>query len=152
MEGSQDQFRISGLTHIFPSPTQGAPGGGPTPIPEEATGLKLLEKTGFDWEAKRKEVFAGMKPEMRASWCTPYPPGTPISSYEEQKGWPTSVPLEDEAKTDEDRKNIEFAFRNFALMLFEPVQVDWVALGVHPNERIKFTRDGERWIEQQVVP
>ena len=150
MEGSQDQFRITGFTHIYPSPTPGT--SAPTPIPDEATALKLLVKQGFDWEAKRKEVFAGMKPEMRASWCTPYPPGTPISSYEEQKGWPTSVPLEDEAKTDEDRKNLQTALRNFALMLFEPVEVDWVALGIKPNKRLVFRRKEEEWIEQLVNP
>ncbi|EJF67430.1 hypothetical protein DICSQDRAFT_158842 [Dichomitus squalens LYAD-421 SS1] len=152
MEGSQDQFRISGITHIFPSPAQGAPGNGPTPIADEAIALKLLQNSGFDWEAKRKETFDGMKPGMRASWAIPYPPGTFLPSYDEQKKWPKEVPLEQDAKTDEDKKNIDFAFRNFALMLFEPVQVDWVALGVHPNQRIKFTRDEGVWIEQQVVP
>ncbi|KAI0701236.1 pyridoxamine 5'-phosphate oxidase-domain-containing protein [Cerioporus squamosus] len=150
MEGSQDQFRITGFAHIHPSPTPGI--SSPTPIPDEAIALNLLAKQGFNWEAKRKEVFAGMKPEMRASWCTPNPPGTPISSYEEQKGWTQSVPLEDEAKTDEDKRNLEISLRNFALMLFEPVQVDWVALGIQPNKRIVFRRQGELWVEQLVNP
>ncbi|KAI1786795.1 pyridoxamine 5'-phosphate oxidase-domain-containing protein [Ganoderma leucocontextum] len=148
MEGSQDQFRISGFTHVFPSPAQGRP----TPIPAEAAALTLLEKSGFDFEAKRKETFDKMSAAMRASWCTPYPPGTIISSYDEQKAWPGEVPLEQDAKTDQERKNIEVASNNFALMLFEPVQIDWVSLDNYPLKRVGFTRDGGKWIEHQVVP
>ncbi|RPD82702.1 hypothetical protein L226DRAFT_476038 [Lentinus tigrinus ALCF2SS1-7] len=149
MEGSQDQFRITGFTHIYPSPTPGT--SSPTPIPDDATALKLLVKQGFDWEAKRKEVFAMMPPDLRASWCAPYPPGTPIS-FEEQKGWPTSVPTEEEAKTDEDKKNFQVALHNFALMLVEPVEIDWAALGVQPNTRVLFRRQGEEWVEQNLIP
>ena len=91
-----------------------------------------------------------MSEGMRASWCEPFPPGTALGSYEEQKGWPRKVPVE--PSTDEDRKNLEFALGNFALMLFEPVRVDWCALGIQPNRRIVFTREGEEWVEQLVVP
>ena len=53
---------------------------------------------------------------------------------------------------DEDKKNAEFALGNFALMLFEPTRVDWVELGIQPNRRTVFTREGEGWVEQLVVP
>ena len=151
LEGSKHQFRLAGFTRIFPSSHPGAPST-PTPIPAEAIALKELEKQGFDWDKKRKEVFADMSPVMRASWCVPLPPGTPLASYEEQKTWPTSVPLEDEAKSEEDRRNLETALRNFALMLFEPVEIDWIQLGMSPNKRTVFRREGEKWSEQLVVP
>ena len=37
-------------------------------------------------------------------------------------------------------------------MLFEPVEVDWVALGIKPNKRLVFRRKEEEWIEQLVNP
>ncbi|KAI0714620.1 pyridoxamine 5'-phosphate oxidase-domain-containing protein [Earliella scabrosa] len=151
MEGSSDQFRLNGFVHIYPSPAQGTPAQ-PTPIPEEAVALKTLASQNFDWEAKRKEVFEKMSPGMRASWCSPYPPGTPIRSYEEQKDWVKSVPPEEEAKSEEDRKNYQTALHNFALMLVEPVDIDWCALGIQPNKRTVFKREGEKWSEQLVAP
>ncbi|PIL31190.1 hypothetical protein GSI_05887 [Ganoderma sinense ZZ0214-1] len=150
MEGTRDQFRISGFVHIVPAPAKSKDGS--TPIPAEATTLKSLEESGFDFEAKRKETFDAMSTVMRATWCVPVAPGTRIESYEEQKAWPSEVPLERDAKTDEERMNIEVSFSNFALMLVEPVQVDWVSLGVLPYSRVSFTRDGGNWIEQQLVP
>lgn len=148
MEGSQDQFRISAFTRIFPSPALA--GSAPTPVPPDAAALHALDSQGFDWDAKRREAFAHMSPKMRASWCAPHAPGTPLAGPDEQKGWPRSVPLEDEAKTEEDRKNLEDALRNFALMLIEPVEVDWVAL--EANRRTVFKREGEKWTEQLVAP
>ena len=60
--------------------------------------------------------------------------------------------VEDEAKTDEDRKNLQTALQNFALMLFEPVEIDWVELAISPNKRTVFKRNGEKWTEHLVVP
>lgn len=148
MEGSQDQFRISTLTAI------GLPNGERIPTSMDTPSLKELEAQGFDWDAKRREVFDSMSPRMRASWCVPHAPGTPLEDEEEQKNWPSSVPLEKDAKTDEDRKNVQTALNNFALMLFEPVEVDWAALGVQPNRRTVFKREssGGKWVEQVVAP
>ena len=149
MEGTQDQFRLSGFVHLCPSPAQGDP----TPIPLHAAALKLLQKSGFDFEAKRKETFDKMSTVMRASWCVPHPPGTIVPDYDEQsKTWPREVPLEQDAKTDDERKDVEIASRNFALMLIEPDRVDWVSLASQPMKRVYFARDGEKWMEDQAVP
>jgi len=53
---------------------------------------------------------------------------------------------------EEDKKNLEIALRNFALIVIDPFEVDFVELGVDPNQRTKFTRDGEQWMEEIVVP
>ncbi|EIW63796.1 uncharacterized protein TRAVEDRAFT_157533 [Trametes versicolor FP-101664 SS1] len=149
MEGSQDQFRLSGFVRIFPSAS--APGDtSPTPVPSGAIAFKTLEDQGFDWDAKRIELYNTMSPGMRASWCSPHPPGSPLASTDEQKSWPSKVPSEPESE--EDQKNAATALSNFALMLFEPIEVDWAALGVLPNRRTIFTRDGDKWKEQSVVP
>ncbi|KAH9885393.1 hypothetical protein C8Q73DRAFT_749191 [Cubamyces lactineus] len=150
MEGSQDQFRLSGFAHIHPSPAAPGDASQPTLIPAEAAALRALATTAFDWEAKRLEVFNKMSPGMRASWCVPRAPGSKLDSYEEQKKWPREVPLE--PQNEEDEKNLEMAKSNFALMLIEPVAVDWVELGIQPNRRTVFTREGEKWTEQLAVP
>jgi pyridoxamine 5'-phosphate oxidase len=144
IEGTQEQFRITGTASIVPDPTKQA-----KPI---AGTLATLAEEGLDWEVKRKEVFNSMTPHMRASWCRAVP-GTPMAGgYEEAKKWPETLPKLNEAKTDEEKKNQEFALSNFALVLIEPWAVDWVELGVIPNQRTNFTRKGDQWVEQIVVP
>ncbi|KAI0763994.1 pyridoxamine 5'-phosphate oxidase-domain-containing protein [Trametes elegans] len=150
MEGSQEQFRLSGYAHIRPSPTAPGDESRPTPIPADAAALKALEAQGFDWETKRRALFAGMSPGMRASWCVPRAPGSALASAEEQEAWPRAVPPE--PSSEEDARNYEAALSNFALMLVEPVEVDWVELGVKPQRRTFFKREGEKWVEQPVVP
>ncbi|KAI0756123.1 hypothetical protein C8Q80DRAFT_1126727 [Daedaleopsis nitida] len=142
LDGSQDQFRIAGFTHLCLS--SAFPGTKSTSIPAEAAALKMLEAQGFDWDAKGKEVLDAMSPGMRAWWSAPKGSGTPLSSAEEQKGWAS--------KSDEDKNNYETAAKNFALMLIDPDEVDWVALGAHPNKRTVFRKEGGQWVEQFLAP
>ena len=96
-----------------------------------------------------------MKPAMKASWCAPVPPGSPISSYDEPSKWPREVPNLKDLKTDADKKNYETALSNFAMVVFEPFTIDWVQLGEEPNRRTVFIRkdDAEaQWEEQIVAP
>jgi len=89
---------------------------------------------------------------MRASWVRP-PPGSPISSYEEGKAWPKSLPKHGEEDGDEERKLVEIALSNFALVILEPERVDYVELGVQPNQRtVYILSEGGEWREQIVVP
>ena len=109
----------------------------------------------YDWEQKRRELFDAMSPYMRASWCRP-PPGSPISSYDDAKAWPKTVAKLGEAKTDEEKQNQAKALENFALVLIEPVDVDWVQLGVDPDRRTRFQREDKggivEWTETIAVP
>ncbi|OCH89574.1 hypothetical protein OBBRIDRAFT_794164 [Obba rivulosa] len=147
MQGSQDQFRIAGPVRIVPRP------GHPAANAEGASAaLKRLDEQGFDWEAKRRAVFDVMSSHMKASWCRP-PPGSAMESYEDAKKWPATVPRLGEAVSEEDKKNQEQALGNFALVLLEPEEVDWVQLGVLPNQRTRFVRrDDESWTEEIIVP
>ncbi len=160
MEGSQDQFRISGRAFIVPPPDHAFHIMSDVP---RGTALAVLDEKGeegqeggkFDWEKKRREVFASMKPEMKASWCIPVAPGSIIPSYDEVKKWPNSVPNIDEASTAEDKNNWNEALSNFVLMVIEPVQVDWVQLAPRPNRRTRFSRTDDavfEWIEDILVP
>lgn len=123
---------------------------------EDEANAFTTEAGRYDWEKKRREVFNDMSKGMKASWATPTP-GDPIKSYDEANAWPGPLPRLEEADNDEDKKNLEFALGNFALVLIDPFSVDWVQLGTRPNRRTKFSRnenlgEGDEWAEEIVVP
>jgi pyridoxamine 5'-phosphate oxidase len=171
IEGTQEQFRLSGLGTIIPSPEDplhkqflySATSSSSSSMSSGA-GMAALSRENFDWEAKRKEVFKAMSPYMKASWCRPTP-GSPLTGGEEEaKEWPerveepknpdSQVPDESESEEEkENRKNWHMALRNFALVIVDPADVDYVELAVKPNRRTQFSRSvhGD-WKEQAVVP
>lgn len=149
VEGTQEQYRITGKTSIIPTPAhpyhaQFDPSRGPA--------LTALKNEGIDWEKKRTESFDSMSGHMKASWCRPVPGSKLDGGYEEAKKWPVKLPKLGEAENEEDKRNLEKALGNFALLVIDPVEVDFVELGVVPNQRTNFTREGEEWVEQIVVP
>jgi pyridoxamine 5'-phosphate oxidase len=168
MEGSQDQFRISGKATVVPPPDNALhnlmPSSNSLALSElnssgeaerdDGSECRLLGK--YDWEKKRKEVFEGMKPAMKASWLTPKAPGSQMSSYDEPNTWRTEIPSFNELKTEEEKANYAFALDNFAMIVIEPLKIDWVQLGEHPNRRTLFTRKDESggsiWVEDILVP
>lgn len=168
MEGSNDQFRIQAKAFVVPSPDHAlrdvAPQLFATRALDEAgeereDGESLKRTDGkYDWEKKRREMFEAMKPPMKASWCAPLAPGSPIASYDvpTKEKWPTEVPNLKDLKTEEDKKNYEFALSNFAMVIFEPARIDWIQLGESPNRRTLFVRkdfaDGFEWEEQILAP
>ncbi|TFK49771.1 hypothetical protein OE88DRAFT_382501 [Heliocybe sulcata] len=151
LDPTQEQFRIVAQTYIIPSPEH----------PHHARlgstmgkAMKaLMEEDNVDWEKKRREAYDGMSGHMKASWLRPTPGSKLAGGYEEAKTWVERVPNLEGAKTDEEKKNWEKALGNFALMVFEPVRVDYVELGIQPNRRRIYVRkDGEEWTEEDVAP
>ncbi|EIM83605.1 uncharacterized protein STEHIDRAFT_63546 [Stereum hirsutum FP-91666 SS1] len=136
IDGSSDQFRILGRSrNILSTPT--------TPKDEDdCIALKALDAAHFDWEAKRHELFNAASSHMRASWCRPVPGSVLKGGYDEAKNWVESVKKEGEAETDEEKKFTAQALGNFALMAIEPLEVDWVQMGIVPNRRTKYWREG----------
>lgn len=133
---TQEQFRVLGWAAIVPEPDyRGA-------YPKRVGVVyDKLEREGFDWEAKRVEIFDRMSGHMKATWCRPIP-GTPLKGGEEEmKEWPVKLPKLGEAENEEDKKNLATALSNFALLLIEPFEVDYLELGVLPNRRTFFKRD-----------
>ena len=147
IESTIDQFRLTGKVSIVPEPGNRVFHSGGN------VGFERLSAEGFDWEAKRVQIFDSLGDHMRASWCCPTP-GSPLKGgYEEAKKWPKSVPTTTGATNEEEEKLVEEALGNFALVLIEPNFVDWVRMGVVPNQRTFFTRaDDGSWIETIVVP
>jgi len=161
LEGSQDQFRVSGRIAVIPDPEH--PFHGMRNIPQGSALAKLSEEGEeagpggkYDWEQKRREVFDSMSAHMKASWSRP-PPGSEISSHDDAKAWPETIQKLGEAETEEEKKSQAEALRNFALVVIEPLTVDWVQLGVIPNRRTFFKRkeaegNGDEWVETIQVP
>ncbi|KAF5377123.1 hypothetical protein D9757_008807 [Collybiopsis confluens] len=177
IEGTQEQFRVSGTASIIPSPldplhkhflhsTTTTPSSvSPSLIGSShiasSGGLAALGRENFDWEAKRNQVFQTMSAHMKASWCRPTP-GSPIAGGEEEvKKWPERIdePRNSQGSPDEsedekeNRRNWDKALRNFALLVVDPTEIDYIELGVIPNRRTKFTRSAQgTWKEEALVP
>ncbi|KAF8555137.1 hypothetical protein OG21DRAFT_1411372, partial [Imleria badia] len=140
---TQEQFRILGRASIVPE--RGYRGAYPAP---RGVVYEALDKEGFNWEAKRVETFDGMSGHMKATWCRPVP-GTPLEGGEdEMKGWPKTLPKLGEARNDKERRNLETALSNFALLLIEPFEVDYVEFGVPPDRRDRRTRFERDWEDE----
>lgn len=107
----------------------------------------------FDWEKERLERFDAMSGRMRASWVRPAP-GTRLRPDEDPKTWPESLPKLGDAQ-DEEKESVRAALRNFALVVINPQEVDYLELGVMPNRRTRFFKDNSKdgtWNEEAVVP
>jgi pyridoxamine 5'-phosphate oxidase len=152
IDGSGDQFRIAGRARIVPSPELGSGLLPLPPAPTDCPGLAAHDKDGVDWEEKRRAAFDLVSEHMRASWCRP-PPGSVLEGgYEEMEKWPTSVKKPSDAVTDEEKALTEEALRNYALVIVEPAEVDWVEMSIVPNRRSLHKRVGETWKEIAIVP
>ena len=147
IEPSVDQFRLTGKVTLVPEPASRVFHSGGN------VAFQRLSADGFDWEAKRVQIFDSLSDHMRASWCRPTP-GSPMEGgYEEAKKWPETVPTTTGAKNEKEKKLVEQALANFVLVLVEPTYVDWVQLGVVPDRRTLFHRgDDESWTEVIVIP
>ncbi|CCL98552.1 uncharacterized protein FIBRA_00552 [Fibroporia radiculosa] len=146
LTGSKDQFRISGPVRIIPSPHVESAAQG-----ESTLALDKLSEQGFDWEKKRVAAFDSLPPFMRALWCKP-PQGSTIGSYEVANEWLKTLSKSNQLESEEDKQNFELALRNFALLVIDPIHVDWVEAAASPQRRTKFMRNGEDWSEEFVVP
>lgn len=156
IEGTQEQYRISGIANVIPRPDHtfyknfvysaehASPG----------TGLHaLIEQDKIDWEAKRLEVFKKMSPNMKATWARPAAPGSPL--VDDPKSWPERIddPTDGDSEEEkENRKNWEIAYGNFALVVIDPVEVDYLEMAIRPNRRWRFWKHNRDWKEQAIVP
>ena len=62
-------------------------------------------------------------------------------------------PMPPKNVSEEEKMQWQEAFNSFAMVLVEPFKVDWVQLGVKPNQRTVFTRnDEDQWEEHIVAP
>jgi len=107
----------------------------------------------INWDEERLKAFDKLGPETRASFCRPLP-GTHLDSYDDLLKWPQALPRRADVQGDAERRNVDAALQNFALVVFRPVEVDLIELGQTPHRRTKYkVTDSEgAWTEQIVVP
>ena len=94
---------------------------------------------------------------MKASWVRPVP-GTSLRDAggpEAAKKWPVRIdePRPEDPQGSPARKLWNEALRNFALLIIEPIEVDFVDLAEQPNRRFRFERiEAGQWAEEELVP
>lgn len=149
LAATQHQFRILGQAYILPSPKFSETSSSQFPFPAD----RLAPYPGFNWEDERVRQFRKLSPELRASFVRPVP-GTKLSEWDgKMEDLPqTLVEGYDEANTDEEKKQLDQALHNFALIVIDPQEIDLVDLGSQPNVRTKWFRKNEQWQEEGVVP
>ncbi|KAG8745041.1 hypothetical protein FRC10_009015 [Ceratobasidium sp. 414] len=148
------QFRIGARTHVLPAPSNQlhpdfplqllSRAGGGDPGPESP-------ETAADWERFRIKTFNTLPAFLRASFARPIP-GSALANQEDAKIWPNSLPESDKVESEEDRKHMNEALENFALLVLEPLEVEFLELGVEPNRRTRWKLSEEEWRENSAVP
>ncbi|KAL1729176.1 pyridoxamine 5'-phosphate oxidase-domain-containing protein [Schizophyllum commune] len=156
IEGTMEQFRIGGTAHVVPRPghASGLHEKFLEALKQAPAGSALAEiaKDNVDWEKKRVDTFSSLSPGMKASWCRPSP-GSPLSTHPDSppESWPHAVKDLEEGDY-ENKKHWEVALGNFALLLVEPEDVDYVELGKKPDRRTFFKYAEGKWESTAVVP
>ncbi|KAG6330164.1 hypothetical protein ID866_8924 [Astraeus odoratus] len=154
-ELTQEQFRITGRMFLVPAPSYTPSPHFPSPPAQgESLVFDALRKEGLDWQRTRIDTFDGLSGYMKASWCRAIP-GTPmVGGYDEALQWPEELPKLHEASDDEDKKNLQIALANFALVIIEPLQVNFVELATKPQKKTIYRRqpDQSEFTETIVVP
>ncbi|GAA5884670.1 hypothetical protein JCM6882_005342 [Rhodosporidiobolus microsporus] len=171
LASTQHQFRIVGSAYILPSPSfSQAPHTTPSSslastaadIDPSASSFsfpfpagKLAPYDAFSWEQERVRQFRKLSPELRASFYRPVP-GTTL---EEWGGKMDDLPQElpegvEEAEGEEQKKQVEQALKNMALVVIDPTEIDLCDLGSTPNVRTRWRLDASsgEWKEEGLVP
>ncbi|KAG9096359.1 hypothetical protein FRC06_008751 [Ceratobasidium sp. 370] len=148
------QFRISARTHILPAPSNQLHSDFPLQLLSSAGGGDSgpeYPETAADWEKFRIKTFNALPAFLRASFARPIP-GSVLANQEDAQIWPNSLPESDKAESEEDRRHIKEALENFALLVLEPLEVEFLELGVEPNRRTRWNLSEKEWKESSVVP
>ncbi|KAG8708248.1 hypothetical protein FRC09_001360 [Ceratobasidium sp. 395] len=147
------QFRLTARTYVLPSPSHKLHSQFPTKAladsGDSSSSPGALE-TPAEWEKLRVKTFNSLPAFLRASYVRPTP-GSKLSNPDDAKKWPKELPESGNEGSEEERKQVQEALKNFAVLLLEPVEVDLVEFD-DPDRRTKWKRVGNEWREQTVVP
>ena len=164
IEGTRQQFRFIANVYIVPEPRHHLYSYFEQSLDKAGreSGLASFRQTSEDWEKKRLELFRSMSAQMKACWCRPTP-GTKLEGGQETaKTWPEKIDEPDEHNANKREYEVakklwDTALGNFAMMLIDPIEVDFVDVGVAPNFRSLFEKrvldeGGVEWVEEELVP
>ncbi|KAF9005146.1 pyridoxamine 5'-phosphate oxidase-domain-containing protein [Cyathus striatus] len=153
---TRQQYRIAGSVLVVPSPNHALHGVCTGILQSEellrsSLALSVFKSEEFDWEEKRREIWGNLSPYMRATLARPTP-GSTLENPDDAKKWPQIIEEPKEGDSEETKKKWEYALGNFALVVIDPCEVDYVNMGVVPNTRTGYTRTGGgKWESQAVV-
>ena len=161
IEGTKQQFRIIANIHIVPEPSHPLHSNFKHNLSNSETksGLSLFKDD--DWEARRVDMFKSMSAYMKATWCRPLPGSRLEGGHEEARRWPECI---EEPKTglskeecEEAKRNWDLALGNFALVIIDPIEIDFVDMSSSPDRRTLFTKNkdvshDDVWVEEELVP
>jgi len=163
-EESAEQYRITANAYVLPKP--GHVLHGRFPFDKLSTYPDYAAEGDVDdrerdrdrvrwWERERIDTFDNkMGDVLRASFCRPVP-GSPLpGGYESAKQWPERLPRSSDAENGtEEAEQVTEALNNFALVVFEPVKVERIELGIVPNRRTSWKwKDDKSWEMSILVP
>ncbi|KAF8524957.1 hypothetical protein JB92DRAFT_3081728 [Gautieria morchelliformis] len=137
------QIRVVGSTYLLPQPSHRWHASFARDMGDEAMDI--------DWDLERVKVFDSISGYLRATFVRPVP-GSPMTSYDDAEKWPVTLPKHGEADGEEQKRLVEEALRNFALVVLDPTEVDFLELGPSPDRRTTWTKKGREWEEHIVVP
>jgi pyridoxamine 5'-phosphate oxidase len=140
---SNSQIRVVGSTYLLPEPSH--------PWHASFAGDMGDEVMETDWDLERVKVFNNISEYLRATFVRPVP-GSLMTNYDDAKKWPLKLPKHGEADGEEQKRMVEEALRNFALVVLDPTEVDFLELGPSPDRRTMWTKKGKEWAEHIVVP
>ncbi|KJA28370.1 hypothetical protein HYPSUDRAFT_129559 [Hypholoma sublateritium FD-334 SS-4] len=161
IEPTKQQFRISCEIYLLPAPGHHLHAHFTDVLANANRETSLAQFKTHDWEETRQTMFKSMSAHMKASWCRPIP-GSPLIDDPKKvtvDSWPER--LEDpgsdvtEEGYAEGKRLWDIALDNFALVVIDPYEIDFVDLSLIPNERILFTKQKGSlgwWNEQKLVP
>ncbi|KAG9101757.1 hypothetical protein FRC07_010278 [Ceratobasidium sp. 392] len=149
---AQVQFRLLVIAYVLPSPSYKELFRFPEELlsgPSDKSSSPEELNTPADWEKYRVKTFNSIPGSIRAGFARPTP-GSVLSNPDDAKKWPTELPEIGKEKSEEEKKQVEEALKNFAVLVLEPLEVNLSEF--NPNRRTRWKRVGDEWKEEVLVP
>ena len=159
IEPTKQQFRIACKAYLLPAPGHHLRAQFMDVLASTDPETSLAQFKTHDWEETRQTMFKSMSGHMKASWCRPIPGSLLTDDPANINSWPERLedPGSDVSKQSypEAKRLWDIALNNFALVVIDPYEIDFVDLSLIPNERILFTKQKGSpglWDEEKLVP
>ncbi|KAG9109145.1 hypothetical protein FRC07_008366, partial [Ceratobasidium sp. 392] len=121
---AQAQFRLLVRTYVLPSSPHKLHSQFPAELlsgPGDGSSSPEEPKTSADWEKYRVKTFNSLPAFLRAGFARPTP-GSVLSNPDDAKKWPSELPESGKEKSEEEKKQVEEALNNFAVLALEPLE------------------------------
>lgn len=148
------QVRLEGRAILYPAPIP-FPDPSPTTPEQDAAALAAsfpegsAESSPQWWEAKRRDMFESLSPELRASFCRPKP-GAELK--DDPAEWVDELPADAAGADAKTQAALARAWDNFAVLALQPESVEVLDLGAKPHTRTQWTSATDAPRKTDLVP